>query len=242
MDKVTGRVEIPVNRLLSAWEGTKAQAALGMPGALSPPGSWSGGSQPTTFPGDFPGSTAIKKPPASAGDARDSGWISGSGRSPGVETTPVFLPGIFHGQRSLVGFRLWGCRVRQEWITEHARARAHTHTHTHTFSFPLRMTVSTFIYETATPITSLTSSFLFPYEEALPWKQIKHTRTDKHSRVNETSLQVSSTSILLAPTKTSDTVLLMRGDPFTGAWLVFCYLLVIWFHFWAETGEEYKRK
>lgn len=124
----------------------------------------------------------------------------------------------------------------------HTQAHMHTNTHTHTFSFPLRMTVSTFIYETATPITPLTSSFLFPYEEALPWKQIKHTLTDKHSRVNETSLQVSSTSILLAPTKTSDTVLLMRGDLFTGAWFVFCYLLVIWFHFWAETGEEYKRK
>ena len=24
--------------------------------------------------------------------------------------TPVFLPGEFHGQRSLVGYSLWGCK------------------------------------------------------------------------------------------------------------------------------------
>ena len=24
--------------------------------------------------------------------------------------TPIFLPGEFHGQRSLVGYSLWGCR------------------------------------------------------------------------------------------------------------------------------------
>lgn len=62
--------------------------------------------------------------------------------------------------------------------------------------------------------------------------KIDNTHTDyKHSRVNETSLHVSFTSILLVPTKTSDTMLLMRGDLFTGAWFVFYYLLVIWFHF-----------
>ena len=33
---------------------------------------------------------------------------------------PVFLPGKFHGQRSLVGYSPWGCRVRHDW----------THTHT----------------------------------------------------------------------------------------------------------------
>jgi len=28
-----------------------------------------------------------------------------------MATTPVFLPGEFHGQRSLVGYSPWGCRV-----------------------------------------------------------------------------------------------------------------------------------
>ena len=47
----------------------------------------------------------VKKPPAVAGDIRDTGSI------PGVDdplekemaTHSVFLPGKFHGQRSLVG-------------------------------------------------------------------------------------------------------------------------------------------
>ena len=43
---------------------------------------------------------------ANAGDIRDSGSIPGLGRSPGGrawQPTPVFLPGEFHGQRSLAG-------------------------------------------------------------------------------------------------------------------------------------------
>ena len=32
----------------------------------------------------FPGGTVVKNPPANAGDARDTGLIPGSGRSPGV--------------------------------------------------------------------------------------------------------------------------------------------------------------
>ena len=48
--------------------------------------------------------------PANAGD---TSLIPGSGRSPGVgkwQPTPVFLPGKFHGQRSLVGYCPWGCK------------------------------------------------------------------------------------------------------------------------------------
>ena len=43
----------------------------------------------------------VKNPPASAGD---TGSIPGSGRSPGRQPTPVFLPGESHGQRSLAGY------------------------------------------------------------------------------------------------------------------------------------------
>ena len=54
----------------------------------------------------FPGGMMKKNQPANAGDARDVGLIPRSGRSPGVGNgpTPVFLPGNFHGQRSLVSY------------------------------------------------------------------------------------------------------------------------------------------
>ena len=61
----------------------------------------------------------VKNPPANAGNARDVGSIPGSGRSPGKwQPTPVFLPGKFHEQRSLVGY---GPRGHEESDTdEHA--------------------------------------------------------------------------------------------------------------------------
>ena len=47
-----------------------------------------------------------------AGDAGDVGSITGSGRSPGGgwQSTPGFLPGKSHRQRSLVGYGPWGCK------------------------------------------------------------------------------------------------------------------------------------
>ena len=52
----------------------------------------------------------VKNPPANAGDARDMGLIPGVERSAWRrkwQSTPVFLPGKFHGQRSLVGYSPW---------------------------------------------------------------------------------------------------------------------------------------
>ena len=49
----------------------------------------------------------VKNPPGNAGDARDSGLIPGSGRSPGVgngNLRQYCCPGKFHGQRSLVSY------------------------------------------------------------------------------------------------------------------------------------------
>ena len=48
----------------------------------------------------------------SACNVGDLGLIPGLGRSPGEGNgkPPVFLPGEFHGQRSLVGYSLWGYR------------------------------------------------------------------------------------------------------------------------------------
>ena len=49
----------------------------------------------------------VKNLPANAGDIRDMGSIPGLGRKISWrrkwQPTPVFLPGEFHGQRSLVG-------------------------------------------------------------------------------------------------------------------------------------------
>ena len=47
----------------------------------------------------------VKNPPVNARGSRDAGSISGSRK---WQPTPVFLPGKFHGQRSLVGYSPWG--------------------------------------------------------------------------------------------------------------------------------------
>ena len=57
---------------------------------------------------DFPGGSNDKESSCSVGDP---GLIPGSGKSPGEGnsyTLPVFLPGEFHGQRSLAGYSPWG--------------------------------------------------------------------------------------------------------------------------------------
>ena len=46
-------------------------------------------------------------------NAGDQGAIPWSERSSGErqqQSTPVFLPGEFHGQRSLAGYSPWGCK------------------------------------------------------------------------------------------------------------------------------------
>ena len=60
----------------------------------------------------------VKNPSASAGH---TGLIPGSGRSLGAGNVfpPVFLPGKSHGQRSLEGYRSWGCkRVQHNLATK----------------------------------------------------------------------------------------------------------------------------
>ena len=59
----------------------------------------------------FPGGSAVKNSPASAGDA-DVGWIPGR-EDPwrrNWQPSPVFLPGKSHGQQSLTGYSPWGCK------------------------------------------------------------------------------------------------------------------------------------
>ena len=61
----------------------------------------------------FPGGSVVKNLPANAGVAGSipvSGRSPGvgNGRSPGVATHSVFLPGESHGQRSLASYSPWG--------------------------------------------------------------------------------------------------------------------------------------
>ena len=68
----------------------------------------------------------VKISPANAGDASEAGLLPGSGRSPGGgdgNPTPAFLPGQFHGQRSLLGYSPWGGResdMTEQLSTHHA--------------------------------------------------------------------------------------------------------------------------
>ena len=58
----------------------------------------------------FPGGSDGKESACNAGHL---GLIPGSGRFPWRrewQPTPVFLPGEFHGQRSLAGYSPWGHR------------------------------------------------------------------------------------------------------------------------------------
>ena len=61
----------------------------------------------------------VNSPPANADDAIDSGSIPGLGRSPGKGNgNPLqYLPGKFHGQRSLAGYSPWGHKKSD--TTEH---------------------------------------------------------------------------------------------------------------------------
>ena len=73
----------------------------------------------------FPRGSVVKNLPANAGDARDAGFIPGSGGflwSRKWQPTPVFLARKFHGQRSLAGYSPWGRKqTHPEWLSKHAR-------------------------------------------------------------------------------------------------------------------------
>ena len=75
----------------------------------------------------------VKDLPATAGDTRGMGSIPELGRFPWSrkwQPTPVFLPGKFHGHRSLVGYSQWGCKELD--TTE----RTHAHTHRKSIYIP----------------------------------------------------------------------------------------------------------
>ena len=55
-------------------------------------------------------------------------WVGKIPWSRKWQHTPIFLPGKFHRQRSLMGYSPWGWRVQHDWATEHTIS---------TFSLPL---------------------------------------------------------------------------------------------------------
>ena len=64
----------------------------------------------------FPGGLVVKNLPANAGDIGDTGLIPESGRSI-WQPTSVFLPGKFHGQKSLAVYSPRDCKESN--MTEH---------------------------------------------------------------------------------------------------------------------------
>ena len=80
----------------------------------------------------FPGGSVVKNPPANIGDTGDAGLIPGSGKiswSRKWQPTPVFLPGKFHGQRSLASYSAWN----------HKELDTTEHTHRIHMPFPLHL-------------------------------------------------------------------------------------------------------
>jgi len=57
--------------------------------------------------GDFPVAQKVKNLPARQ-ETRVPSWVGKFLWRREWQSTPVFLPGEFHGQRSLVGYSLWG--------------------------------------------------------------------------------------------------------------------------------------
>ena len=68
----------------------------------------------------FPGDSVVKNLPANAGDEGDTlgRWIGKIPWRRKWQLTPVFLPGEFNGQRSLVGYSSWDHKESNmtEWL------------------------------------------------------------------------------------------------------------------------------
>ena len=72
----------------------------------------------------FPGDSVVKSLPANAGDI---GSIPRLGRSLEMATHSVFLPGGFHGQRSLVGYSPQDHRVGHDFVAEQQQRQQNPH-------------------------------------------------------------------------------------------------------------------
>ena len=86
----------------------------------------------------LPGGSSGKNWPANTGDIRDGALIPKLERSPGegIGNTLIYLPGKFHGQRSMAGYSPWVAKS-QTW--QHTHKHIHTHTRRYIFSFVLSL-------------------------------------------------------------------------------------------------------
>ena len=82
------------------------------------------------------------------------------------QPTSVFLPGKSHGQRSLTGYSLWGCKESDttEWLYTHT----HTHTRDDTFQVSHIVRFNKLLSESAWYLTG-NISLLFLFATFLWW-------------------------------------------------------------------------
>ena len=77
----------------------------------------------------FPGGSVVKNPPANAGNTETQVQSLGPKIpwSRKWQPTLVFVPGKFHGQKSLVCYHPWGCKELDttEWLSMHACTSSH---------------------------------------------------------------------------------------------------------------------
>ena len=66
----------------------------------------------------------VKNLPANAEDARDTKYVGRIPWNRKWQPTPALLPGKFHGQRSLAGYRAWSCKELDttEQLSTHAKS------------------------------------------------------------------------------------------------------------------------
>ena len=92
-----------LNEKMNQWQGKSVQALISRHSTLKAHRSFRT-LAPLTL--GFPDGSVVKNLPANAGDAD---LIHRPGRPPRKwQLTPRFLPGISHGQRSLLGYSPWG--------------------------------------------------------------------------------------------------------------------------------------
>ena len=75
--------------------------------------------------GSFPGGTSVKEPTCQCRWCKRCGFNPWAGKIPwrrAQQPTPVFLPGEFHGQRSLVGYSALGRKSRTplKWLSTYS--------------------------------------------------------------------------------------------------------------------------
>ena len=82
----------------------------------------------------FPDGAGSKEPICQCRRHRLDPWVGKISWTRAWQCTPVFLPGDFHGQKSLAGYSSWDLKESDvaELLSVHVCMHAHTHTHTHT--------------------------------------------------------------------------------------------------------------